>query len=74
MRYNGNGCICDSCGSLLMPKEVIKIKTQKLSDDPGKASSGSYTSFDKMDLCENCYNELFADLMKSAEVKREKAA
>ena len=51
----GNGCTCTICHKVLVPKEAIKIKAHRLSDNPIEASTGTYITLGKMDLCNDCY-------------------
>jgi len=60
MRYNtdghANGAICDKCKKkVLKPNDVIKVKSfMKEIED----STGRYFQLDKVDLCEECYEEM----------------
>lgn len=61
MRYgleNGNGAICDKCNKKLFPNQIIKIQAKKLSNIEKNTSTGIMKTIGKIDLCEDCYNEL----------------
>lgn len=56
---NSNGACCDKCGKLLIPADVIKIKSQTLDL---RYSTGIYKTEKLCDLCNNCYRDLLAYL------------
>lgn len=68
----GNGCTCTRCKKILVPKEAIKVKVQKLSKDPVEASTGMYKVLGKMDLCESCYKELIKPYLEEPRITKKK--
>ena len=65
----GNGCICDKCHKVLLPKEAIKIKALKLNE---KDSTGRYNTLGKEDLCEKCYQDLLIPILKKPRINNKK--
>lgn len=58
---NGNGCMCDICSKILLPKEAYKISIKRLSDDPDKARTGYYiNAINSKDLCSSCYDKILS--------------
>ena len=55
---NGNGALCDKCNKKLYPNEIIKLYARKLDDNKDMSNTGVLKSIGKLDLCEDCYNEL----------------
>lgn len=51
-----NGAICDKCGKVLHPKEVIKLKTLQL--DLEIDNTGRYKTVFAKDLCLECSKDL----------------
>ena len=60
----GNGCTCNKCHKVMLPREAIKLKVTKLSDIPEKASTGHYKTLGHADLCEKCFKEILQDYLE----------
>lgn len=52
---NGNGYECDICGKLLVPAEVIRVKSFINSDH-----TGGFKTVDCIGLCHKCYETNFS--------------
>ena len=65
----GNGCACDKCHKILLPKEAIKIKALKLNEED---STGKYNTLGKADLCLDCYQEMLTPILKKPRISNKK--
>lgn len=54
---NGNGYCCDICGKDISSWDVIRIRSQMLSD-----SKGALKSIDSIGVCKSCYKKEFPSL------------
>lgn len=63
MRNGKTGAICDMCGEVLLPRQVIKIAADTADPDAKKAKTGCHKRIGQCGVCKDCYDIYFANYM-----------